>query len=109
MSVQGLAGSCARACDAASACTAFSHRDGSGVCTLYGPTLSRSESIDASRTVRENARMHATVCAHVWTCAYRCVAQITAADDNHGVVCMHKRNAAVRSFRSIAHKREHAY
>ena len=109
VSVQGLAGSCARACDAASACTAFSHRDGSGVCTLYGPTLSRSESNDASRTVRENARMHATVCAHVWTCAHRCVAQITATDDNPAVVCMRKRHTAVRSFRSIAHKREHSY
>ena len=62
--VRGLAGSCARACDAASACTAFSHRDGSGVCTLYGPTSSRSEPADASRAVRESP--HA--CERVRTC-----------------------------------------
>jgi hypothetical protein len=53
--------------------------------------------------------MHATVCAHVWICAHRCCAQITAADGNPGVVCMRKRHAAVRSFRSTAHTPEHSY
>jgi hypothetical protein len=54
------------------------------------------------------ARMHATVCAHVWMCAHLCCAQITAADGNHGVVCMRKRHAAVRSFTSIPHTQEHS-
>jgi hypothetical protein len=53
--------------------------------------------------------MHATVRAHVWTWAHRCCAQITAADGNPGVVCMRKRHAAVRSFRSTAHTPEDSY
>jgi hypothetical protein len=58
----------------------------------------------------KTACTHATVYAQVWMWAHRCFAQITAADGNPGVVCMRKRHyTAVRSFRSIAHKQEHAY
>jgi hypothetical protein len=96
VSVQGLAGSCATACDAASACTAFSHHGGSGVCTLLGfTTLPRAEPIglaskrSPTSAVRGRARMLASTLV---MSARRCFAQITAADGTRGVVCMRKLN-----------------
>ena len=91
----GLAEWCARACDAASGCTAVSRDAFRRTCTLHGiEPLGVAER--STWEVRKRACMQA--CAHVWMCAHRCFAQVTAADGSEGVVCMRKRHyTAVRS------------
>ena len=60
--VQGPADWCTMACDAAKECTAFSKDAVVGECSLHGPTLSHSESMDVSepstRTRVRNASAH---------------------------------------------------
>ena len=100
----GLAEWCARACDAASGCTAVSRDAFRRTCTLHG-TESLGVAERSTWEVRKRACVQA--CAHVWMCAHRCFAQVTAADGREGVVCLRKPRPAVRSSRSI--QRAHAH
>ncbi len=92
----GLAEWCARACDAASGCTAVSRDAFRRTCTLHG-----TEPLGVAERSTWEVRKCVQACAHVWMCAHRCFGQVTAADGREGVVCLRKPRPAVRSSRSI--------